>query len=396
MIQGILSGIRVVDFGRFIAGPFCGALLADHGADVIRIDRIGGSEDRFILPLAPSGDGATFMQVNRGKRSMALDVTSPKGREIVHRLVVRSDIVIANLPQPTLKSMGLDYESISAINRRVILISADGYGRTGPDAHKLAFDGIAQALSGTMYLGGDPGEPRRAIAPYVDFGTAVSCAFGAVLALLARERTGRGQEVTSSLLLTSLTIANSILIEQAVSALDRVPQGNRGYSSAPLDLFRCSDDQWLIVMVLGQPLWRRLCKMLSAQDWVTDPRFQDDRGRGAHASLISERLQAWCATRTRQEALDAFETARIPASPILSPRESLEDAHIRASGMLRDIAFPGMPKPAPIADTPIHLSESPGAIRGRAPLLGEHTDEILKEIGYSTADVHQLRTDGTV
>jgi crotonobetainyl-CoA:carnitine CoA-transferase CaiB-like acyl-CoA transferase len=392
----VLTGIRVLDFGRFIAGPFCGALLADHGADVIRVDKVGGSEDRFLLPLAASGEGGLYMQVNRGKRSLSLDPTAPEGREIVKKLIARADIVIANMPSATLQSMGLDFASVSAINAHAILVATNAFGTTGPDAHKLGFDGIGQALSGAVFMSGEPGAPRRASVNWVDFGTAISAAFGALLALMARERTGRGQEVSGSLMATALTFANAVLIEQAVNQPDRVPQGNLGYGSAPGDLFPCADGQWLIVQAVGQPLWERFCKLLGAPEWVTDPRFADDLGRGRHAHVVSERLGAWCAARSRAEAIQAFEAARIPAGPVHSPQQALDDAHIRASGILREMAFPGAPRPAPVADTPIRLSETPGAIRGRAPLLGEHTEAILAEIGYSKAQVLRLREAGVV
>ncbi|MBI3376408.1 MAG: CoA transferase [Betaproteobacteria bacterium] len=396
MSEGVLAGIRVLDFGRFIAGPFCGALLADHGADVIRIDKIGGSEDRFVLPLAQSGEGGLFMQVNRGKRSLALEATTPEGREIVRRLIAHADIVIANMPAATLKSMGLDYASVSALNPRAILVTTNAFGHTGPDVHKVGFDGIGQAMSGSAYMSGDPDAPRRASVAYVDFGTAISAAFGAMLALMARERTGRGQEVSGSLLATALTFSNATLIEQAISKPDRVPQGNLGYGSAPADLYKCADGRWLMVQVVGQPLWEKFCRMLDAEDWLTDPRFADDLGRGNQARVVSGRLQAWCTVRSRAQVLQAFEAARIPAGPVHSPQEALDDAHIRASGLLRELAFPGAPHPAPVADTPIRLSETPGAIRGRAPMAGEHAVQILGEIGYSAADVERLRSAGVV
>lgn len=396
MNEGVLSGIRVLDFGRFIAGPFCGALLADHGADVIRIDKVGGSEDRFVLPLARSGEGGLYMQVNRGKRSLTLEPTTPQGREIVRKLIARADIVIANLPGSTLKSMGLDYASVSAVNPRVILVATNAFGNTGPDAHKVGFDGIGQAMSGAVFMSGDPDAPRRAGVTYVDFGTAISAAFGALLALIARERSGRGQEVSGSLMATALTFSNSVLIEQAISKPDRVPQGNLGYGSAPADLFKCSDGRWLMVQVVGQPLWEKFCRMLGAEDWLADPRFADDLGRGKHAHVVSERLRAWCAARTRGEALKAFEGARVPAGPVHSPQEALDDAHVRASGILREIAFPGAPRPAPVVDTPICLSETPGSIRGRAPVLGEHSGQILGEIGYSAEEIERLRGAGVV
>lgn len=396
MNEGVLSHIRVLDFGRFIAGPFCGALLADHGADVIRVDKVGGSEDRCLLPLAESGEGGLYMQVNRGKRSLSLDPSAAEGRAIVRKLIARADIVIANLPGATLQSMGLDHASVAAINPRAILVATNAFGASGPYAHRLGFDGLGQALSGAAFMSGEPGAPRRAAVNWVDFGTAISAAFGALLALMARERTGRGQEVSGSLMATALTFTNSVLIEQAVNQPDRVPQGNLGYGSAPADLFRCADGQWLIVQAVGQPLWQRFCNVLDAPEWLTDPRFADDLQRGKHADVVSERLNAWCATRSRADAIAAFEAARIPAGPVHSPQQALDDAHIRASGILRDIAFPGAPRPAPVADTPVRLSETPGAIRGRAPLLGEHTEAILAEIGYTKADVVRLREAGVV
>jgi len=396
MNPGVLAGIRVLDFGRFIAGPFCGALLADHGADVIRVDKIGGSEDRFLLPLAASGEGGLYMQVNRGKRSLALDPSAPAGREIVKQLVARADIVIANLPGATLQSMGLDYASVSTINARAILVATNAFGQAGPDAHKLGFDGIGQALSGAVFMSGEPGAPRRASVNWVDFGTATSAAFGALLALMARERSGRGQEVSGSLMATALTFANAVLIEQAIAKPDRVPQGNLGYGSAPTDLFQCADGQWLIVQAVGQPLWERFCRMLGEPGWLGDPRFADDTARGKHAHVVSERLGIWCKARSRADAIAAFEAARIPAGPVHSPQQALDDAQVRASGILREITFPGAPRPAPVADTPIRLSETPGAIRGRAPLLGEHTESILAELGYSQAEVARLREAGIV
>lgn len=391
MSKGVLTGIRVLDFGRYIAGPCCGALLADHGADVIRIDRVGGSEDRYLLPLAKSGEGGLYLQLNRGKRSLCLEPTKPEGREIVRKLVARADIVIANLPASTLKSMGLDYATVSAINPRVILVTTNAFGQTGPDAHKVGFDMIAQGISGIAYMTGDPDAPRRSNASFVDFGTAFSAAFGAMLALMARERTGRGQEVSGSLMATALTMANGVLIEQAITRPNRIPQGNLAYAYAPADMFKCSDGHWLITQVVGEPMWKKFCKMVGAEEWISDPRFKDDEARGKHARLVSERLAAWCARRTRAQALQAFEAARIPAGSVHSPQEALDDAHIRASGILREFAFPGLPRPAPLVDTPIRLSETPGAIRGRAPMLGEHAAEILGEIGYSAKDIERLR-----
>jgi crotonobetainyl-CoA:carnitine CoA-transferase CaiB-like acyl-CoA transferase len=309
----------------------------------------------------------------------------------VRRLVERADIVIANMPLPTLQAMGLDYPALGSINPRVILVATDAFGRAATVAHRVGFDGVGQAISSATYMSGDADTPRRASVAWVDFGTAISAAFGALLALMSRERTGRGQEVTGSLAATALGMTNAVLIEQAIAKPDRVPQGNLGYSSAPSDLFKCRNGGWLIAQAVGQPLWGRFCRMIGAPEWLTDARFTDDAARGAHNHVVSERLRGWCLLRDRADALQEFEQARIPAGPVHSPQQALDDPLLRDGGFFRLMEFPGMAFPAPVAETPIGLSETPGGIRGRAPLLSEHTEDILREIGYADAEIADLK-----
>ena len=208
----ILNGIRVLDFGRYIAGPFCGALLSDFGAEVIRIERVNGSEDRFVTPVTSSQEGSMFLQMNRNKKGMTLNPTKEKGKEIVKKLLKNTDVVIANLPEPTLRSMGLDYDSIKQINPQIILTSNTAFGTSGPYAERVGFDGVAQAMSGAMDMTGAPDLPSKAYAPYVDFCSASLAAFGTVLALMEREKSGEGQRVQTSLLATALTMTNGLLI----------------------------------------------------------------------------------------------------------------------------------------------------------------------------------------
>ena len=390
-MKAVLDGIRVLDFGRYIAGPFCAALLADLGADVIRIEKVRGSEDRFIVPLTDTGDGAMFMQVNRNKRGLTLNPTKPDGREVVRRLTATADIVVANLPDAALTAMGLDYGSLSAVKPDIILTSISAFGSGGPNSARVGFDGIGQAMSGAMYLSGRPGQPTKSYVPWVDFTTALSATVGTLAALMARQQTGRGQQVTGSLLASALTVANPTLIEQAVNAPDRVATENRSQVSAPSDAHRTRDG-WILVQSLGQPLFERWTTLIGESHWLEDPRFKDDMSRGDHGKVISERMASWCAERTTDEALAALDAARIPAGPVYSPQQILDDAHVKAVGFLTAVPFPGSSTPAPVADAPFSLSESRVGIRHRAPLLGEHTDEILTELGYAPTEIVELRS----
>ncbi len=390
-----LHGVRVLDFGRFIAGPFCAALLADLGADVIRVEKVGGGEDRHLVPVTPAGDGAFYLQVNRGKRGMTLDPRRREGRRVLERLVTRTDVVVANLPDAALQALGLDYEALSAVRPDVILTSVSAFGAGGPSSRRLGFDGIGQAMSGIMYLSGRPGEPTRAYCPYVDFTTALVAAVGTLAALLARRDTGQGQHVRASLLASALTIANGVLMEQAMVRPDRVATGNRSQTQAPSDAFRTRDG-WVLVQCIGQPLFRRWTELMGEPHWLDDPRFRDDRSRGNHGAVVSERMAAWCAERSTDEALSALDAARIPAGPVLSPQQVLDDAHVQAVGFLRSVAAPGGGAEAPVTETPFTLSPARAGIRGRAPALGEHTDAILADLGFAAPAIAALRERGVV
>lgn len=385
----VLEGIRVLDFGRYIAGPFCATLLADMGAEVIRIEKVDGSEDRFTVPINEAGEGAGFVQIGRNKLGLTLNPTKPEGREVVKKLVATADVVIANLPAPTLKAMGLDYESLRQVKPDIILTTMSAFGSTGPYAEKVGFDGVAQAMSGNMYLGGFPGEPRKAFVPYCDFGTASLAAFGTVSAILHKMKTGEGQMVEGSLLRTAVTFANATIIEQAVIGVDRVGTGNRGQTAAPVDAFDTKDGS-IMVQVVGNPLYARWAKLMGEEQWL-DERFASDQSRGDNADMIGARMADWCKTRTSAEVLAELGNARIPCGEILSPKQVLENEHIVATEMFKLVDYPGLPKPAPIAETPVKLSKTPGTIRTRAPTLGEHTDEIMQSLGYSREEIDDLR-----
>jgi crotonobetainyl-CoA:carnitine CoA-transferase CaiB-like acyl-CoA transferase len=388
--MALLSGMRVLDFGRFIAGPYCAALLGDLGADVIRVERVDGGEDRYVPPVADTGEGGLYLQMNRNKRCLTLDLAHDDGRRIVRQLVATADVVVANLPPATLQQLGLDYATLRSLNPRIVLASVSAYGPGGPYSGRPGFDSIGQSMSGAAYMSGLPDAPARAATPYVDVSTAQAVAMGTLAALWSRERSGHGQQVEGSLLRSALVMGNALLIEQALKAPDRVPQGNRGFTAAPSDLFRAADG-WLVVQTIGQPMFERWCKLIGREALIADPRYADDEQRGQRSLEISVLMADWCATRSRDAALHALAAAKIPAAPVLSPQQALDDPHIRAAGLLQQRPVTGSAQHAPIAPHPVDLSADPAVFARSAPALGEHTDEILAELGYDAAAVADLR-----
>ena len=397
--DGPFAGLRVVDFGRYIAGPYCAALLGDLGADVIRVEKREGREDRTLVPLAENEDGtpregAMFLQMNRNKRSLTCDPMNSAGREVVRRLVRGADVVVANLPAETLKAMGLDWDSVNAINPRCILAVGTAFGLEGPYSTRVGFDGVAQAMSGMAYFSGTEEQPVRAAAPWVDFGTASLLALGVSAALRSRETSGEGQMVEGALLRTALTFFSPTLIEEDKLTLGRVPSLNRSQTAGPSDIYKAKDG-WITVAVNGDPLFRRAAKLIGAPEWLEDPRFASDKARGDNGAIISERVGAWVATRTSAEAIAAFEGARVPAGPVYRPRQTLDDPHVKGGDFFAEVDFPGIGK-AKVAATPVKLHGTPGTVRTRPPMLGEHTDEVLRELGFSGMEITALRKEGAV
>ncbi len=391
-MSGVLEGVRVLDFGRYIAGPFCGALLADYGAEVIRIERVEGSEDRYVTPVSEDGQGAMFLQLNRNKLGFTLNPTKDKGKEIVKKLVETADIVIANLPEQTLKSMSLDYEELKKINPGVILTSNTAFGTTGPYAERVGFDGVAQAMSGAMDMTGHPDQPTKAYAPYVDFCSASLAAYGTLLAYIEKLKTGKGQRVQTSLLQTALTTTNSLLIEQELLSVNRVASMNRAQTSGPSDTFQTKDG-WILVQTVGWPLFERWANLMNEERWLTDERFKDDLSRGDNGNLISQRMSEWCLERTSKEAIEELEKSRIPVGEVLKAEETLREDHILKKGSFVKMKYPTLDQEYSVVGPAVDLSENPGQIKKRSPQLGEHNLEILSGLGYSREEIEKLKEE---
>jgi crotonobetainyl-CoA:carnitine CoA-transferase CaiB-like acyl-CoA transferase len=385
-----LAGIRVIDFGRFIAGPYCAMLLADMGADVVRVDRRHGSEDRYIAAITESGEGGGFLSLNRNKRNLTLDSSKPESAEIVRRLVKGADVVVANLPMNVLKSMRLDYESLCGIKPDIILARISTFGPDGPYANRVGFDTVAQAMCGAMSLTGFPGAPVRDVVPFADYGTALHTAFGVMVALYHRAQTGQGQIVDGSLLATGVTFMQGLLAERSVLGVERRPLGNTGFYAAPADAYRTRDG-WIVVSAVGNEMFARWARLVEHEEFIGDPRFSSDQLRADNREPITDAMNAWLASRTTEQAIRELEAARVPAGPVLELDQALEDPQVKSRGLLRYVEHPGAARPVPLANTAVQLSATPPSIRRRAALLGEHTDEVLREIGYSDAEIAELR-----
>lgn len=394
-MTGVLDGIRVLDFGRYIAGPWCAALMADFGADVIRIDKIGGGEDRDVMPLGASPDGAMYVQMNRNKRCMALAGSGPEREEILKRLVEAADVVIANMPDRALEALGLSYGQLCEINPNIILTTVSAFGHEGPFGDKVGFDVVAQATSGAMHLTGHEGEPMRAGVSWVDFGTATLCAFGTMAALTERATSGKGQHVRGSLLATAMTTSSFYLIEQAMSGLNRAGSGNRSQLAAPADMFRAKDGH-IVMQAIGGGMFRRWAKLAGAEHLLDDPRMTTDEDRAEHAGEISGIMQDWCSAQTVAEALAALEAARLPAAQVLSPQQSLDHPQVKANELIATLTGAEGRDGIPVVTTPVQLSRTPGSVRQAAPEIGGHTAEILGELGYSPEDVKGFLDTGAV
>ncbi|MFT7649412.1 MAG: crotonobetainyl-CoA:carnitine CoA-transferase CaiB-like acyl-CoA transferase [Candidatus Poriferisodalaceae bacterium] len=394
--MSVLADIRVLDFGRYIAGPYLATHLGDLGADVIRLEKVDGSEDRFVGPVGADGAGALFLQAARNKRGMTLNPTKPEGKKVLARLVATADVVVANMPASGLAAMGIDLESLRAHKPDIILATNNVFGAGGPWSDRVGFDGLAQAMSGAVAMSGPPGQPTRSIAPFADFCSATLGAMAVLAALRHRDQTGEGQQVETALLKTALMMTNSLIIEQSLLGIDRESTHNRGQTAAPSDVFFCSDGQ-VAASVLGAPLWERWCNIVGRPDLLNDDRFKDDISRGDHRDELCGLMNDWCADRTVTEVLDTLADARVPAAPVYTPQQALDDEHVNAISFLEPTDYPGgLPAPAPLAGFPVDMSAIDTSIRTPAPTLGQHTDEILTELGYSADEIVALRTSRTI
>jgi crotonobetainyl-CoA:carnitine CoA-transferase CaiB-like acyl-CoA transferase len=390
-----LTGISVLDVGQFIAAPVCAALLADLGADVIRLERPQGTADRFVTPLSKDMPdiGALYSFANRGKRSLALDLRAPDSRDIVERLVSRTDVVTANMPQAALEKLRLDLPSLRAVNPQILLSNTTAYGNEGPWKSRTGFDGMAQAMSGAMHMSGDRDEPRKSYVHFVDFYAGALSAVGILGGLMQRSK-GKGSGlIETSLLASAMMMMNSTLAEQALLQPNRVGMGNRAQTGGPADIFRTRDG-WIILQVMGNPKFATLCKLMGKDELISDPRFGSDNLRGDNAAALNDYVQEWCASMTSEACVDALSGVKLCASPVLSPADALEHPQVAGHSSRHDVHYEeaniDVPLFMPFTGSTAQRAPTP------APRLGQHSRPILAEVGYSDADIDGFIASGLI
>jgi crotonobetainyl-CoA:carnitine CoA-transferase CaiB-like acyl-CoA transferase len=391
-----LDGVRVLDLSRVLAGPFCGMLLSDLGADVVKIEDTGSGDESRTWPPHKDGESAAFLVINRNKRDMTLDLKAPEGVEVLKRMVATADVLIENFRTGTMESFGLGYDTLAAINPRLIYCSVSAFGRTGPRKDAAGYEALMQAFSGIMSITGEPdGAPLRCGVSFLDLTTGIFCAFGIVNALLHRVRTGLGQRVDGSLLETAVTLLNYHAEGYLLTGAQPKPLGSSHPSLSPYRTFKCRDGQWIFIAGANDRFWQRLAPALGLSELATDPRFAVNIERVKHRRELEAALEAAIAKQDREPLLKLLEDAGVPATPVNTVKQVMEDAQTAARSMIERVVHPRLGE-IPVVGTPIKFSRMRPGVRRPAPQQGEHTDEILAEHDYSAADIAALRTKKVV
>ena len=373
-----LAGLRILELTQVMAGPFCGQVLADMGADVVKIEPPGGDSTREAL-----GAGA-FLAVNRNKRSLVLDLKSSEHQAVLHRLVADADVVLENYRPGVAGRLGADWETLSSVNPRLIYASVSGFGQTGPYAQRPGYDLIAQGLAGVMSVTGEPdGDPVKCGIPIGDLSAGLFCAIGILSAVVARERTGRGQHIDTSLFEGALAL--SIWETAELWGTGRVPQalGSGHRLLAPYQALRTADGH-ITVGANNQRMWRLLCETIGRPELIDDARFASNEDRMERRAELVVELEKALTARGTHEWVDVLVDAGVPCGPIHDYRQVFEDPHTQARDMEVEVDGTRM------LGIPVKLSDTPGAVRRAAPGLGEHSAEVLREAGFSEAEIVAL------
>ncbi len=395
--EGPLSGVKVLDLSRVMAGPYATMLLADYGADVIKIEEPGkGDETRYWYPPTIEGESAYFLSANRNKRSLTLNMKTREGLEIFFKLVRESDVLIENFRPSVTEKLGIDYDHVSKVNRRIVYCSISGFGHSGPYRDLPGYDLIVFAMGGIMSFTGEEGRPPvRVSVPLADLGAGLWSVSAILAALRQRDRTGEGQHIDVSM----HDVQVSFLSHQAMNyfATGKNPRktGSMHANLAPYQAFKASDT-YFVLAVGNDKLWTDFCKEIGHEEWSTDPRFRTNPDRMNHKPELLPLLDELFATQRAEHWLDAARKAGVPAGPILQISEVVSNPHVLARGMVTEVDNPRTGKKLKQLGTPVKFSKSRTSIRMAPPGLGEHSEEVLGELGYSKDRIEELRRGGII
>jgi crotonobetainyl-CoA:carnitine CoA-transferase CaiB-like acyl-CoA transferase len=388
--------MRVLELAQIMAGPTCGMLLADMGADVIKVEKLPGGDDaRGYREPRVNGVSAPFMMLNRNKRGMALNLKHAAGRGVLLRMVRDADVLTENYRRGTLEKLGLGYDVLAAANPGLIYCAVSGYGRTGPDADKGGFDLIAQGFAGLMSITGEAGRPPvKTGNPVADINAGILAAVGILAAYAHKLRTGQGQVVDTSLMEAALQQTYWHAAIYFATGDSPGPIGSAHLLTAPYQAFRARDG-WINIGGANQANWERIADVLGHPEWRDDPRFATNSARMANVGALTEAMNSVLATRSKAEWVEAFDAAGVPAGPVHSIGEALEHPQTRARDMVVELTHPQAGRTRALG-CPIHFSATPARVTRPAPMLGEHTRELLREYGYDDAAIDALVAEGVV
>ena len=393
-----LSGIRVIDQTQALAGPYCTMILGDLGADVVKIERPGvGDNSRQWAPPYIGDQSCYYLAVNRNKRGIALNIRAEGGREFMRRLVADADVFLTNLATTgSLQRSGIDYETLSALNPRLVYASISGYGRTGPRAGQPGYDLVSQAEAGTMALTGEvDGAPMRFPTPMADMTCGLFTVIGVLAALRARDQSGRGQFIDMSLQEGQMTWLENLAAEHFALGNDPPRRGNRHPQVVPYEAVQASDGDWFILGVGSDNVWRAFCQHVGREDLASDPRFASNVERIANYEALLPTVREIIRGKTSDQWLTELREAGVPCGRINTVAEALGDPHVLERGMIVELEHPALGLVKSLA-TPVHLADTPLVYHRHPPRLGEHSDEVAAELGYSAAEVAALRAEGVL
>lgn len=395
-MAGPLEGIKVIELSRTLAGPFCSMQLADMGAEVIKVEQPGiGDETRSYIPPEINGESCYFMSLNKNKKSITLNLKTEEGQRIVKQLVADADVLIENFRNGTMEKFGLGYDVLRKINPRLVYCAVSGFGRTGPMKDEPAYDLLMQGFGGLMSVTGEPGRPPVKVGfSIVDLATGLYASFGVVVALLAREKMGKGQYVESSLLDTVVSLSN--YLGQGVLATEKAPGrfGSAHPTLVPYQAFETKDG-YVIIAVPNDWLWKKMCDALELNDLKDHPKYSVNVNRVANREELVGILTEYTKRKDSSEIMERLKRAGVPSGPIHDLAQVLAQPQVQSREMIQEVEHPtiGMLK---MLGIPIKLSQTPGSVRKAPPLLGENTDEVLTNLGYGIKEIENLKEMGIV